>query len=391
MKKNLPILIIEINNENYLFATAKLDQNLKFYISEKIIYPNNEIKNGKITKFEEASQIIKTQISKIENKVDYVFKEAILISDVLNYSCINVSGFKKLNGSQVLKENISYILNSLKFAVTQNEKKKTILHIFNSKSQLDGVISDNLPIGLYGNFYSHELTFFLAENNDLKNLRNLFSTINLRIDKILLKSFSEGTRIINTNKSCETFFKISFNKDFSELIFFENSSFKYSEKFNFGTEIIYRDIAKVCSLKIEKIEDFFKNNLEKNFDKEEILEQKYFDGDNFRKIRKKIILDIAIARVEEIIDKIFYKNINLKNYKHCNKVILKFFDDIFSKEFINYFLQNNIDVEKIDNTYEETSLLNAANLNFYGWKKEAIPIVQPKNSVITRIFNYLFE
>ena len=52
----------------------------------------------------------------------------------------NISGFKRLNGSQVLKENISYILNSLKLTITENEKQKTILHIFNSKSILDGTI-----------------------------------------------------------------------------------------------------------------------------------------------------------------------------------------------------------------------------------------------------------
>ena len=78
----------------------------------------------------------------------------------LNYSCLNISSFKKLNGSQILKENISYILNSLKTLVTENEQNKTIIHIFNSKSLLDGIQTENLPIGLFGDFYSHELTFF---------------------------------------------------------------------------------------------------------------------------------------------------------------------------------------------------------------------------------------
>ena len=98
----------------------------------------------------------------------------ILIIDNFDYSCVNISGFKKLNGSQVLKENISYILNSLKLAITENEKQKTILHIFNSKSVLDGTTIENLPIGLFGDFYNHELTFFLIRNNDLKNIKQIF-------------------------------------------------------------------------------------------------------------------------------------------------------------------------------------------------------------------------
>ena len=61
--------------------------------------------------------------------------------------------FQKLNGSQLLKENISYILNNLKLNIIDNEQNKTILHIFNSKSILDGNSTDNLPIGLFGKFY----------------------------------------------------------------------------------------------------------------------------------------------------------------------------------------------------------------------------------------------
>ena len=48
--------------------------------------------------------------------------------------------------------------------------QNNIVHIFNSKSILDGTNVENLPIGLFGDFYSHELTFFLINNNDLNNI-----------------------------------------------------------------------------------------------------------------------------------------------------------------------------------------------------------------------------
>ena len=70
--------------------------------------------------------------------------------------------------------------------VNENEKK-TILHIFNSGSVLDGTKVNNLPIGLFGDFYNHELTFFLLENNELKNVNTIFNENNLKINKILLK------------------------------------------------------------------------------------------------------------------------------------------------------------------------------------------------------------
>ena len=69
-----------------------------------------------------------------------------------------MSGFKKLNGNQIISEDISYILNDIKSKLEKIEKEKTIMHIFNTKYCLDSKLSKNLPIGLFGDFYSHQLT-----------------------------------------------------------------------------------------------------------------------------------------------------------------------------------------------------------------------------------------
>ena len=187
MQTDIPTLFVEINDLNYNFVVGKYDENQNLKIIEKIITPNEGIQKNKFINIELAQKSIKKNIRVIEDKINYVFKEAIVIIDTFENSCINISGFKKLNGSQILKENISYILNSLKLAISENEKKKTILHIFNSKSVLDGICIENLPIGLFGDFYSHELTFFLIDNNDVKNLKKIFNKNNLSIKKNINK------------------------------------------------------------------------------------------------------------------------------------------------------------------------------------------------------------
>ena len=163
MQTDIPNLFVEINDSNYIFVAGIYDENQNLKIVEKIITLNEGINKNKFINIDQAQKAIKKNVQIIEDRLNYVFKEVTIIIDNFDYSCINISGFKKLNGSQVLKENISYILNSLKLIIAENEKEKTILHIFNSKSILDGTRIDNLPIGLFGNFYSHELTFFWLE------------------------------------------------------------------------------------------------------------------------------------------------------------------------------------------------------------------------------------
>ena len=74
-------------------------------------------------------------------------------------------------------------MNSLKSCVDTVEVQKNILHIFNSNFFLDSKKIDNLPIGLFGDFYSHELSFALVENNHLKNLENILLNVILKLER----------------------------------------------------------------------------------------------------------------------------------------------------------------------------------------------------------------
>ena len=401
MQTNIPTLFVEINDLNYIFVVGKYDENQNLKIIEKIITPNEGIEKNKFINIDLAEKLIKKNIQNIEDKINYIFKEVTIIIDTFENSCINISGFKKLNGSQVLKENISYILNSLKLAISESEKKKTILHIFNSKSILDGISIENLPIGLFGDFYSHELTFFLIDNNDMKNIKQVFNKNNLTIKKILIKNFIEGTQIINQNNNkIETFYKIKINKDRSHISFFDKASFRYEEYFNFGTSIIFKDISKVCSIKNETIvkilSDKFLENKKLESDNE-FLEEKYFDNDSYRKIRKKLIIDIVNARIEEITNIILKKNINIESLNKNNAKIFIIIEDQlifdnFQKNFKFYISQKyNFEPHLINNFLIDSSIVSAAYLSAYGWKKEAVPVTQTKNSLITRIFKSIFE
>ena len=398
MQKDNPILFVEINESNYIFIAGYFNDNAHLEIIEKIITPNIGLEKNKFTNIDLACKTIRDKVEKIESKLEYVFKDVTVIIESFNFSCVNVSGFKKLNGSQLLKENISYILNSLKSTITESESQKTILHIFNSKSVLDGVNVDNLPIGLFGDFYYHELTFYLIKNNDLKNIKNIFNKCNLNLNKIVLKNFSEGTQLINQNNNLETFFRIKIKKEVSHISFFDQSSFKYSENFNFGTNIIFKDVAKICSIDDKIIKNFISNNVSNNidFNDSEYLEEKYFINENFRKIRKKLIIDIMKARIEEICNIVYNKNINLTSFKNENIKIFLIIENESIFERFNFFFKScfsknkNCEIYLIKDFDIETTIASAAHLSIYGWKKEAIPITQAKTSIISRIFKSMF-
>ncbi len=391
-------LFIEYNDIDFLISVGQYDKELNFKIIETETIPSKGIQDGKIINLEESVKSLKSGLSAIEKKTNIIFKEANVITNQKNFDCINVTGYKKMNGNQILEDDISFILNDLKKKISDIEKNKTIIHLFNTKFILDKNYIKNLPIGLFGDFYSHQLTFFLMDNNDLKNIKTLLNKSNLNLNRIILKSFSDGISLVNNNNS-GSFINICIGEKDSQIIFFYNSAYSYFQNFNFGSNLIYNDIAKVCSLDLDEVKKLIKDT---SFDKiekkeKELINQKYFKNKNFRKISLEHVKEIIIARVDEITDIIFRKNINLNNLEIKNLPIYLTLKDInifinLRQTFKNSFKEdsklvendNNI-LNKINNTQIFGELISK------GWSSEAIPVAQRKNSLFQRFFSVFFD
>ena len=277
---------LEIDEYEFYYTIVEYDSNGNFEIVLRHSSLNPGIIKGKIQDFDLVSKNIKENIYSIEKKLNFTFKDVILILSKFECSVINFSGYKKLNGSQLTKENITYIINSLKSQVDKTEKNKKILHIFNSDHILDKKNIENIPIGLFGDFYSHELSFFLINNNDYRNLKNLINNCNLNIKKAISKNFLENIYFIK-EYDINSFFNISINENNSNIVFFKNSSLKFFQSFNFGTDIIVNDISKVLAIEKEKIKKLLISTDFKNIKSgKDLIEKEYFDQ-NFRKIKKK--------------------------------------------------------------------------------------------------------
>ena len=395
MKNSSIELYLEINNLSFIFLVGDSDEYNQFKIIFKLELPLQGIENNRITDLEKVSDIIKKNIYSIEQKLNHTFKKIVLILENFEPTFINFSGFKKLNGSQILRENITYILNTLKSCVDKTESKKTVLHIFNSKFYLDNKKVDNLPIGLFGDSYSHELSFTLINSNDFKNFKNIFDKSNLKIKKILIKSFINGVNTINNNKS-DTFFHISINENDTKIFYFENDSLKFEQNFKFGINIIIKDISKITLLNIDnlkivldKIKSFH------DISEDELVEQNFFKDNTYRKIKKKLIYDIALARIQEISEIILFENINFEHYKKFSNNIYLEIDHKLQSKCLNeiyktVFSMNEKYNTKFINFSSENMISTAHKLVHYGWKKEAIPISVAKKSFIAGLFDRIF-
>ena len=395
--KILPKLFISIGNKEIIIITGSLDDQNSFELLEKFILPLDGISQNRISDLEKITNLIKRNILLIEQKLNHTFKDIILILDNLEISFLNLSGFKKLNGSQISKENITYILNSLKSCIEESEENKKILHIFNSEYCLDKKKIDNLPIGLFGDFYSHELSCALINQNDYENLKIIFQKCNLNIRKILVDSYTKASYISNLYPDTNTFYYIQIQTNNCKIIYVKNDSIILEEKFKFGTEIVEKDISKIISVKLNVVKNIIEKNIEIEKIEDELVEKDYFIEQQFRKIKKKTIVEIAKARIVELAELIYIKNINFQETNNnLRTVFLEISDTSHLKCFHNTYFSTFSHGKKFEvkilREHKPEKLLTTANqIVHFGWKKEAIPIAKETRSYFSRIFRSLFS
>ncbi len=398
MKNNLIKLFIIVEKKQISLVASNIDEQNNLEIQEKVIIPIIENNKSFVLNLDKNYEQINKNILLIEEKLKFTFKDLILILDSNDFSFLNFTGFKKLNGTQISKENITYILNSLKFNVEEVEKNKKIIHMFNSNYTLDKKKIDNLPIGLFGDFYSHELTFCLINKNDYKNVENIFKRCNLKINKILLNSFIKSSLILNENPSINTFIHIEIDEDNSKVLSIENDTIKSEQKFNFGSNMILKDISKITALDLDISKKFIDNNkFSKNLEDSALIDENYFNNSKYRKIKKKLIFDVAEARIKELGELFYYKNVNFE--KSINKVKVIFLE-IADKNHLKCFEEIYIDCYAFNGNFkvkifakpDDSDVLDVANnIVQFGWKNEAIPVTKSQKSIFSRILKEIFQ
>ena len=150
MENDSPILFVEINKSEIIFIVSQKDDSENYQISFKDRIANENIIDLTYTDYNLIHVLLKKKIYFIEQKLNSTLKEVIISLQDIDLPILNVTGFKNLNGAQLTRENITFIINSLKTQI--NELEKIVLHIFNTKYMLDSKKTENLILGLFGNF-----------------------------------------------------------------------------------------------------------------------------------------------------------------------------------------------------------------------------------------------
>ena len=401
-----PIGIIELGNINIKCLIFKIYNNNAEILSTSIT-PSDGFHNDAVVNLSKASGAIRACISDAEKKAKIPLKKINVVIEQPDFLCTKFSKHKKINGSKIHKDDIEFLLKEAKKQLVLNDKKHSIIHIFNHNYIVDGKNFAEEPIDVYADSLTHEITFITIPKNNLKNINQVFINCDIEIERLISRTFTLGVELLN-HKELE-FGSAILDLGFEKISFglFKNLALVHSITFPIGVNHLTKDISKVCSLSLDESEnirnniDFSFQNNQKLFDKNDYLKNIYFINSNFRKISKNLILNIIKARLDEIFEKLkkelIIPGFNLTSGIHF--LLTGGGSDISNIEkcFINFFGSNikilNKNTLEKDKVLEKNfaSCLGALKIIKDGWETEAIPEISGKNIEKISFFAKIFK
>ena len=388
MNTDEPIGIIELDHLNIKCLIFKIHNNSPEILSTSTT-SSEGIHNDTVVNSKKATNVIRSSISNAEKKAKISLKKINVIFEQPDFLCTKFSKHKKIGGSQIHKEDIEFLLKEAKKQLTHNDKKQSIIHIFNYNYIVDNKTFIEEPIGVYADLLTHEMAFITTPKNNLKNINQVFTDSDIGIERLISRTFSLGVELLSHKELQFGSVLIDLGFEKISIGLFKNLALVHSITFPFGINHITKDISKVCSLSLGESENI-KNNIDFSFqensnlfDENDYLKSTFFIDSNFRKISKKLILNVIKERLNEIIyalkKQLIVPGFSLTS--GINFLLTGEGSNLFNidKYFIN-FLGPNVKKENRNNKLKDGDLeknfsacLGALKIIKDGWETEAIP------------------
>ena len=406
MKLEDTIGIIELGDVNLKCLIFKINKENNLEILSSVVTESDGIQNELVVNLKKASNAIRSIISKAEKIANISLKKINVVFEQPDFLCTNFSKHKKIDGSKIQRHDIEFLLREGKKQLTLNDKTQSIIHIFNHNYIVDGKIFAEEPIEVFADTLSHEMTFITAPINNLKNINQAFIECDIEIERLISQTFALGAKLFDSNELRSGSVLINLESKKISLGIFKNLALVHSTTSSFGIDYITSDISKVCSLNLEEAEkitnnfDFSFQNNQNLFDENNYLKSIFFIKSNFRKISKKLILDVVKARLDEIFEilkkQLFIPGFNFNSgfnfllvgeeTKLSNLGI--YTANFFSLNVNKIDLFNNKDHDDLEKNF--ASCFGALKIIKDGWETEAIPKIKEKNIGKIGFFSKIF-
>jgi len=288
---------------------------------------------------------IKTEIYKIasslEDKTSEYLDDVNLMIDSPEMLSIGISISKKLDGSNLKKSDIQFLIQDAKQQVLSNHSHQNIIHIIIQNYKIDNIKHNFIPDDIKCNLITLDILFICLPKTIIEYFKKQFFKSDISVKNFFCSSYAKSINYKSDLFPIEniSFIDIGFNK--TSITCYSENKIIFLGALPIGGNHITKDISQILKINLKEAE-----SLKLSFDKSE-------NFINDKKISLDLIQKIIFARTEEILE-LCTNSIRLHSslLNQSNLVLMgegsKILDNKF-KEKITF--SNNIDL--LDETTED--------------------------------------
>jgi len=175
-----------LNHNEFIIYVAEILTNEKIYF-EKLAIEENSTELG----FIKLDDFLKSNIFKIEKKLNSFIKDIYIILDSKEFHSIRLSIKKNNNGNLINSDALIHPLNDLKNLCQSNLQNKKIIHFLIEKYVIDNKFYTILPENVNCNIFSLDTEFICLSKNLIENIEKILKKYHISLNKILSASYLE--------------------------------------------------------------------------------------------------------------------------------------------------------------------------------------------------------
>jgi cell division protein FtsA len=343
-----------IDNDFYCESDYFLDQSNKETIVQKIIYD-------------------------LEIKTNEYLDEINLMVDSPEMLSIGISLSKKLDGLELKKEDIQFLIQDAKQQILRNYTNLNIIHIIIKSYNIDNTNYIFPPININCKLLSLDIIFLCLPKKNIEELKKVFFKLDVSVKQIFCSSYAKSISYKNNFSSIKdiSFIDVGFYK--TSIINYKKNQINFFQTLPIGGHHITKDLSKILNIDLEDAEK---------------IKMSFIAGDNDLKIKNlsyDLIQEIIISRTEEILrlcNKLLEFN-NNEEQKQSKVVFIgsgsKILNDKFNKK--KFFLKNRDLLEENTKDICQAALRLSQGMN----KQEVVmvPKKQIKEGFFEKFFHFL--
>ena len=229
-------------------------------------------------------------ITSLEKDANEYIDNINLMIDSPKMFSIGISLSKKLDGSNLKKKNVQFLIQEAKQQILKYYENYNIAHIIINNYKIDGIDYSYLPDETECNFISLDILFICLPNDLIFYFKNIFSKSNILINQIICSSYAKS---INYKDNLGlignvSFIDVGFNR--TSIISYLNDKILSLDVLPVGGNHITKDISQILEIDLVRSEQ-----MKRNFDKT----LKISSDEN---ISIETLQKIIFARTEEILE-----------------------------------------------------------------------------------------